>query len=134
MLLQLPLLLLCRCLEAGYDASVVCRPLVLLLVCMPISVFDSGLGCSGSADTGQQPCIDKVCLNAALLLLLLVCRCLEAGFDAWLAKPFRVEDLVKVISDSQARLQQSSSSSGSAAAAAAGGSSSSARPAAAVQH
>ncbi|WIA44333.1 hypothetical protein OEZ86_007123 [Tetradesmus obliquus] len=44
-------------------------------------------------------------------------RCLEAGFDAWLAKPFRVEDLVKVISDSQARLQQSSGSSSSSAAA-----------------
>ncbi|WIA23821.1 hypothetical protein OEZ85_013489 [Tetradesmus obliquus] len=43
-------------------------------------------------------------------------RCLEAGFDAWLAKPFRVEDLVKVISDSQARLQQSSGSSSGAAA------------------
>jgi hypothetical protein len=55
------------------------------------------------------------------LLLLLWFRCLEAGFDAWLAKPFRVEDLVKVIADSQARLQQSSSSSSGKTAAAAAG-------------
>lgn len=34
------------------------------------------------------------------------CRCLEAGFDAWLAKPFRVEDLVRVITDSQQRIAQ----------------------------
>ncbi len=32
------------------------------------------------------------------------CRCLDAGFDAWLPKPFRVEDLVRVIRRSQERL------------------------------
>jgi CheY-like chemotaxis protein len=46
-------------------------------------------------------------------------RCLEAGFDAWLAKPFRVEDLVKVMADSQQRLQQKALQHPLAAAAAA---------------
>ena len=32
-------------------------------------------------------------------------RCLGAGFDAWLAKPFRVEDLARVIADSRRRLK-----------------------------